>query len=220
MSPEDPGDARGIRVLIVEDHGLLAELLHAWLSDETGIEVVGVASNMRTGEQLARTSTPDVILLDYNLPDGTGAQLAGQIRQFLPRSAVVIVTADMTEEALRYALAAGAVGYISKAASRDAVLNAVRRAAAGEMLVTPEQLRVVAALQLTPSVPPQRLTNRELEVLRLMCEGRDTKEIATALHLGYNTVRGHAQRILEKLDARSRLEAVVRAKQIGLDRMA
>lgn len=219
MSHEGSAETRAIRVLIVEDHRLVAELLQAWLEDETGVEVVGVASNVRAGEQVARTKTPDVIVMDYHLPDGTGADLALRVRQFLPRAAVVIVTSDPTDEALRYALAAGAVGYISKGASRDAVLQAVRRAAAGEMLVTPEQLRAVAAPPLTPRAPPHRLTGRELEVLRLMCEGRDTKGIAAALDLEYNTVRGHAQRVLEKLDARSRLEAVVRAKQIGLDRM-
>lgn len=212
------GRPPAIRVLIVEDHLLLAELLKSAFEDEPGMSVVGVASTVHNGERLARQTTPDVILMDYNLPDGTGADLALRVRQFSPRTAIVIVTSNTSEEALRYAISAGAVGYIVKSAPPSKVLEGVRRAAAGEILVPPEALRLLLAPAAPPSLQPHGLTPRELEVLRLMCAARDTKAIASELGIEYNTARGHAQRVLEKLDARSRLEAVLRAKELGLDR--
>lgn len=222
MVAENSGDAPVIRVLIVEDHRLLAELLSAALEGASGIEPVGIAQTCAEGERLARSAMPDVILMDYQLPDGTGADLALRIRQFSPRAAVVIVTSNTSDEALRYALAAGAVGYISKASPPSVVLEGVRRAASGEILVSPEQLRSLAVPRPAPmAAPPSHdLTRRELEVLRLMCEGRDTKGIAAELDLEYNTVRGYAQRILEKLNVRSRLEAVARARELRLDQSA
>lgn len=177
-----------------------------------------MATTASSGERLARQTLPDVILMDYQLPDGTGADLALRIRQFAPRTAVVIVTSNTSEEALRHAITAGAVGYIVKSSPPSKVLEGVRRAAAGEILVPPEALRLLLAPAVPPSAETHGLTPRELEVLRLMCGGRDTRAIAAELRIEYNTVRGHAQRILEKLDARSRLEAVVRAKELGLDR--
>lgn len=218
MLENESVDTGAIRVLIVEDHRLLAELLTAALAGADGIRPVGIAQTCAEGERLARSATPDVILMDYHLPDGTGADLAHQIRQFAPRAAVVIVTSDTTDVALRCALAAGAVGYISKASPPSVVLEGVRRAASGEILVSPEQLRSLAMPRSAPvAEPPSHdLTRRELEVLRLMCEGRDTKGISAELDLEYNTVRGYAQRILEKLNVRSRLEAVVRARELRI----
>lgn len=207
-----------VRVLIVEDHLLLAELLEAALAKEHGISVLGVAENARAGERMSRQHSPDVILMDYHLPDGTGADLALRIRQFSPRTAVVIVTSDTSNEALRYALECGAVGYILKSSRPSTVIDAVRRAAAGEITVPTEALRLLVAQRSQPFVDRHGLTPRELDVLRLICGGGDTRAIAKELRIEYNTVRGHAQRILEKLDARSRLEAVVRAKALGLDR--
>lgn len=207
-----------VRVLIVEDHLLLAELLQAALAKEAGITVVGNAQNAAVGERMAKQHAPDVILMDYHLPDGTGADLALRIRQFSPRTAVVIVTSDTSQEALRYALECGAVGYFSKSSRPSTVIDAVRRAAAGEITVPADALRLLVAQGSEPFVDPHGLTRRELDVLRLICSGRDSRAIAKELGIEYNTVRGHAQRILEKLDARTRLEAVVRAKALGLDR--
>lgn len=209
--------ASGTRVLIVEDERLLAELVRGALEDESGISVVGVAENVRAGEQLARQHSPDVILMDYHLPDGTGADLALRIRQFSPRTAVVMVTSDPSEEALRYALDAGAIGYIPKSSRPATVVEAVRRAAAGEIMVPAEALQILAGRRPRAATPAHGLTRRETEVLQMLCLGRDTRAIAQELSLEYNTVRGHAQRILEKLDARTRLEAVVRARELGLD---
>lgn len=204
-----------IRILIVEDHVLLAELLQEALDSEVGISVVGVATTCSAGERMAKQTRPDVILMDYHLPDGNGADLALRVRQFSPRTAIVIVTSDTTEEALRYAIAAGAVGYLPKSSRPATVIEGVRRAAAGEILMTPEALRLLASPAVSASAQSYGLTRREAEVLRLMCAGRDTKGIAADLGIEYNTARGHAQRVLEKMDVRTRLEAVVRARESG-----
>lgn len=211
---------RTIRVLVVEDQTLLAELLRATLEHESGVSVIGVADRAQAAERLARQHSPDVILMDYHLPDGTGAELALRIRQFSPRTAVVMVTSDTSEEALRYALEAGAVGYVAKSSRPAVVVDAIRRAAAGEIIVPPEALQLLSGRHSQRAAPAHGLTRRELEVLSMLCKGRDTRAIAAELSLEYNTVRGHAQRILEKLDARTRLEAVVRARELGLDRMS
>lgn len=207
-----------IRVLIVEDQLMLADLLQEALAREPGISVVGVAASGSAGERMAKQTRPDVILMDYHLPDGTGADLALRVRQFSPRTAIVIVTSDTTEEALRYSIAAGAVGYIPKSSRSAEVIEGVRRAAAGEILMTAEALRLLTAPAVAANEQSYGLTRREAEVLRLMCAGRDTKTIAAELSIEYNTARGHAQRVLEKMDARTRLEAVVRARELGFGR--
>lgn len=208
-------------MLVVEDERLLSELLAEKLMAFDDLEVVGLASSVAEAERMAAERSPHVVLMDYHLPDGTGAQAAAAIRRLLPACAVVMVSSDTDEESIRRAVEAGAVGYIPKSKVVAEVVDGVRRAAEGEILLSPrvlaDMLRQRASTIAAPAaVQAELLTSRELDVLRLMGDGLDSRVIAERLFLSYNTVRGYAQKVIEKLEARSRLEAVVRAKERGL----
>jgi len=208
-----------VRVLIVEDHRVLAEGLEFALSRQRDLMVVGVAGTVAEGTRLAVEERPDVVLMDFHLPDGTGAQATAAIRGQLPEVAVVVLTADTGESALLAAVQAGARGWLVKTAGAAQVIDAVRRAAAGEMLIPAAILADLIALQREQGERQQfagSITPRELEVLDLMALGLDNRAIAERLVLSPTTVRGYVQNILEKLDAHSRLEAVVRARKLRL----
>lgn len=216
-------DESRIRVLLVEDHQLLAEALGLVLESKAGIEVVGSAATGEEGARLAAETRPDVALLDYRLPDATGADVARRIRASVPDAAVVILTGDPTDEALAAAVEAGAVGFLTKSGSAATVVDAVRRAAAGEILLGPDALSALvrrARERIPLSTERERtaasLTAREREILALMAQGLDTRAIAERLVVGVSTVRTHAQSVLEKLGAHSRLEAVARASSLGI----
>ena len=208
-----------VRVLIVEDHRVLAEGLEFALSRQRDLMVVGVAGTVAEGTRLAVEERPDVVLMDFHLPDGTGAQATAAIRGQLPEVAVVVLTADTGESALLAAVQAGARGWLVKTAGAAQVIDAVRRAAAGEMLIPAAILADLIALQREQGERQQfagSITPRELEVLDLMALGLDNRAIAERLVLSLTTVRGYVQNILEKLDAHSRREAVVRARKLRL----
>ena len=208
-----------IRVLIVEDHALVAEGLALTLERAGDIEVVGVARTARDAEALAVAHAPNVLLVDIHLPDGTGIEVASRVRRSLPAAAIVMLSGDESEEALAAAVEAGACGYLTKSVPGSTVIDAVRRAATGEILFPAETLRNVFALSRATAERRARrpsLTAREAEVLQLMAEGLDNKTIAHRLEIGLNTVRHHTQSILEKLEAHSKLEAVARAHNQGI----
>lgn len=216
-------DESRIRVLLVEDHRLLAEALGLMLESKAGIEVVGSAATGEEGVRLAAETRPAVALLDYRLPDATGAEVARRIRAAVPDAAVVILTGDPSDEALAAAVEAGAVGFLTKSGSAATVVDAVRRAAAGEILLGPDALAALvrrARERIPLSAERERaaasLTAREREILALMAQGLDTRAIAERLVVGVSTVRTHAQSVLEKLGAHSRLEAVARASSLGI----
>ena len=212
-----------IRVLIVEDHQLLAEGLALALGRHADLQVVGAASTVAEGTRLALETRPDVVLLDYYLPDGRGTQVASVIRQQLPRTAIVVVTGETGEAALLDAVAAGACGFLLKSQTTTEVVTAVRRAAEGEMLIPAATLAALVGQQRERAqqeseraVWRKRLTPQEQAVLRLMAEGLDTRAIAARLVVSPTTVRTHVKNVLEKLGAHSRLEAVARASHYGL----
>ncbi len=212
-----------IRVLIVEDHQLLAEGLALALGRHADLQVVGAAGTVAEGTRLALETRPDVILLDYHLPDGRGTQVASVIRQQLPRTAIVVVTGETGEAALLDAVVAGACGFLLKAQTTTEVVTAVRRAAEGEMLIPAATLAALVGQQREQAQQESeraawrgRLTPREQAVLRLMAQGLDTRAIAARLVVSPTTVRTYSQNVLEKLGAHSRLEAVARASHYGL----
>lgn len=211
------------RVLIVEDHLILAEGLALALGRCDDLLVVGLAGSVAEAVALADQEVPHVVLMDYHLPDGTGAQAALAIRRRLPEAAIVMLTADASDEVLMAAVEAGACGFLLKSNAAAQVIEAVRRAADGEMLIPAATLarligrqREQARRQAERSRLLEKLTPRELEVLALMARGLDNRAIAHRLVLSYATVRGHVQNILSKLDAHSKLEAVARAVEYGL----
>jgi DNA-binding NarL/FixJ family response regulator len=209
-------DGVPIRVLVVEDHRVMAEALSFLLEGEADIEVVGSVTTVLDAVRLAGETSPNVILADYRLPDGTGADIAAAVRRHRPRPAVVVLSAVDTVAALMAATEAGARGYLLKSRAASEVFDAVRRAAAGEMLIPSSVLADLLAQKGEQAILLGALTSREREVLKLMAEGLDNSEMARRLGIRYGTVRSHVRNLIAKLNAHSRMEAVVRAEELGL----
>ena len=212
-----------IRVLIVDDDQVLSDALSLVMDREADLAIVGTARTVKEGLERATRSSPDVILMDFHLPDGTGADAARRLLESGPGVAVVVLTIDDSDDTLLATIESGAAGYLPKRRGLAEVVETVRRAAAGEMLFPPETMvRLVGELRSRQrraaerSSLRERFTSREQEILRLMAEGLDTKAMASRLVVSGTTVRTHVQSVLGKLDAHSRLEAVARATQAGL----
>lgn len=210
-----------IRVLIVEDHRVVAEGLRMVLGQHADLVVTAVTRTIEEAALAAAASPPDVALIDYHLPDGTGATAALRIRALAPDAALLVLTADTSDEAMLACIEAGVVGYVVKSEEAAHIASAIRRAAAGEMLIPGSTLAGLLARQSRPGratdAPTlERLTPREREVLRLMAAGVDNRAIASRLGITLSTARVHVQNVLEKLDAHSKLEAVLRANRQGL----
>jgi DNA-binding NarL/FixJ family response regulator len=208
-------------VLFVEDHRLLADSLSAMLAREPDIEVVGIAGTVAEAKEMARERL-DVVLMDYHLPDGTGAEATRSIKARWPSARVVMVTALSDDETVLESIQAGADGYLTKDRAAEEVVLAVRAADAGETLlprsVIQEIARRVAAARERDEerrvIEP--LTPRELEVLRALTEGLSTPEICERLYIAPNTLRTHVQNIMGKLRVHSKLEAVAFALRYRL----
>jgi two-component system nitrate/nitrite response regulator NarL len=206
-------------VLLVEDHRVVAEGISALLSDDPALEVVGWVASVGEAERLTLPGRVDVVVADYWLPDGTGVEAVTALRARWPDAAVLFLSVDDTDEVMLAALEAGAAGYLVKSAGAADVVSAVRRAAEGEILVPPHRLAALLTLRRERAERSRRLsslTPREREILSLMAEGMDNREVAARLHVSYATVRSHVRHLLGKLGARSKLEAVVRAADWGL----
>ncbi|MEN3306124.1 MAG: hypothetical protein V7603_2326 [Micromonosporaceae bacterium] len=211
------------RVLVVEDHQVVAEGLVMLLEDQPDLDVVGWAGSVARAGQAAAAQPLDVAIVDYRLPDGTGVEAVAAMRASRPELAVVFLSADDSDDAVLRALEAGASGYLVKSASGADVAAAVRRAAEGEILVPARQLAALlcrrrerARWQTERSRRLSSLTPRERQVLGLMAEGKDNRDMAGELSISYTTVRSHVRHLLQKLGARSKLEAVVKAADWGL----
>lgn len=208
-----------MRVLIVEDHRMVAEAFTEIIEQQPDMEVVGYAATVDEARRLARSETPDVVLMDFRLRDGDGVQATLAIKEDRPETQVVMVTSALTDAVLIPALEAGCSGFLTKDRPIGEVLAAVRSAALGESTISPDML-----VRLLPRLRPMRkgvaedLTPRELEVLRLLAAGESTQSIANALVLSSKTVRNHVQSILAKLGVHSKLEAVSTAARRGLIR--
>lgn len=213
-----PDEDAPIRVLIVDDHRMVAEGLASSLREDPAIDVVGLAGTAAEADEMARLHRPDVVLMDFGLPDGDGAQAARKIREHRPETKVVMVTSFVDDAILLAAIDAGCSGFIPKQKPSAEVLAAVKAAHEGEALISPSMLvRLLPRLRRSaPGTPAPTLSARELEVLRLMAEGVGNKEIAKRLFVSVNTVRNHVQGILEKLEAHSKLEAVAVATRQGI----
>jgi DNA-binding NarL/FixJ family response regulator len=207
-------------VLIVEDHQVVAEGLAVLLNEHPELRVVALASTVGEVEHLADVERIDVVLADYWLPDGTGAEAAAVLRAHQPDVAIVFLSADDSDQVILAALEAGAAGYLVKSSGGADVADAVRRAVDGEILVPARQLAKLLARRREQSRRSEEharrldsLTPRERQILSLMTEGMDNRDIARELNISYTTVRSHVRHLLSKMGARSKLEAVVRAAE-------
>jgi DNA-binding NarL/FixJ family response regulator len=208
---------------VVDDDVVLTEALSVVWEREGDLEIAGLAHNGADGLELSRREQPHVVLMDYRLPDTTGTEAAATLSDELPGTAVVIMTIDPSDEAMLEAVESGASGFLSKTEGVRAVTDAVRRAAGGEMLIPAATIARLMALardrrrrEHQRQAMQERLTARELEVLQLMAQGLDTRALVDRLVLSQTTVRTHVSSVLAKLDAHSRLEAVVKASELGL----
>jgi two-component system, NarL family, nitrate/nitrite response regulator NarL len=208
-TPEPPS----IRVLLVDDHQLLTGALSALLTKEPDIEVVGIAGTVAEAKSMTRDRI-DVALMDYRLPDGTGAEATRAIKARWPAARVVMLTAVNDDEIILESIQAGADGYLTKDRAVEEVVSAVRQANAGETLLPRSVIvgiaqRVLAARDRDAErVQIEPLTPRELEVLKALTEGLSTPDICNRLFIAPNTLRTHVQNIMSKLRVHSKLEAV------------
>lgn len=205
-----------IRVLIVDDHEILSDSLSRVLDDEPDMVAVGVAQTLAQARGRVASSAPDVLLLDRRLPDGDGVAAIGELRDLRPSMSVVVLTASASDDVLVRAIEAGAAGFVSKTRGLREVTAAVRAAAAGEAVISPEMLsRLLPKLRRGPGPEPE-LTRREQEVLEMLARGLSNAAIAAELHVSVHTVRNHIANLSAKLGAHSKLEVLSIAVRRGL----
>ena len=206
-----------IRVLIVDDQELFRRGLMMVLGSEDEIEIVGEASDGDQGAELAALTAPDVVLLDIRMPRRTGLEACSAIKAAVPSAKIIMLTVSDEEADLYDAVKSGASGYLLKDSSVEEVAQAVRVVADGQSLISPS-MAVKLIDEFKQMSRPERdagagfkLTERELEVLRLVAKGLNNREIAKQLFISENTVKNHVRNILEKLQLHSRMEAVMYA---------
>ena len=208
-----------IRVVIVDDHALFRRGLDLVLSEEPDIKVVGEAADGIEAVHRAEEMAPDVVVMDVRMPRSTGIEAARRIRERLPDTKVIMLTVSDSEEDLYAAVKAGASGYLLKEISIEELADAVRAVASGHSLISPSMASklltefnalVQHAEERHRSLLPS-LTDRELDVLKLVAKGLSNREISEELYISENTVKNHVRNILEKLRLRSRTEAAMYA---------
>ncbi len=206
-----------VRLLIVDDHALVAESVARFFEEFDGFEVVGVACTVADGVALAGKARPDVAVVDYSLPDGDGTEVAAGIAGCSPDTKLVMLTASTDQRVFAAAVDAGFTGFVTKDMATGDLVDAVRKVHRGEVHMPPSMLATL--------LPRARkgyqgfgsdLTSRESDVLRLLARGHAIHQIAADLTISVNTARNHVQNLLAKLDAHSQLEAVSRALHEGL----
>jgi DNA-binding NarL/FixJ family response regulator len=209
------------RVLIVEDERLMGELLAAVVEEEPDLRVVGVATSVaEVAKYHARR--PELVLMDYRLPDGTGAEATRMIKARWPATRVLMLSALQDDETVLESIRAGADGYLSKDRAADEIVAAIRATRNGETLLPPALLIEIARRVMVGRAKAstdqyvEPLTPRQREILRELACGRSAREICERLTLSPNTLRTHIQRILAKLGAHSKLEAVTTALRLGI----
>jgi DNA-binding NarL/FixJ family response regulator len=204
------------RVLIVEDHQVVAEGLAALINDQKDMKVVGQAGTVAESIGLAAELKPDLVLVDFRLTDGTGADAATAIRQLRPETKLIFLTREDSDAARFAALEAGASGFIHKSRAAQEVVDAIRTVADGGNLFTPRGIAQLLYSRREVEAQLEKLTAREKEVLRLMAEGIASRDIASKLGISYTTVRTHIRSLGSKLGVHSKLEAIVKARELAL----
>lgn len=205
-----------IRVLIVDDHEVLGASLGRVLDEEDDMVTVGWAQSLAQARARIPATAPDVVLLDRRLPDGDGVAAIPELRALRPSMNVVVLTAAVADDVLVQAIEAGAAGFVSKNRGLGEVTAAIRAAAAGEAVISPELLsRLLPKLSRTTG-PEPNLTKREQEVLAMLGKGMSNAAIADELTVSVHTVRNHIANLSAKLGAHSKLEALSIAVRRGL----
>lgn len=214
-----------MRLLVVDDHILFREGLVSLIARQPDMQVLGEAGSVAEAVEMARQVKPDMILMDFNLPDGNGLDATRIILAEFPQVKIVFLTIYDEDERLFAAVRLGAKGYLLKNIPVAHLLAALRSVEKGEPALSPDMVaRIMGEFARTPAVEPRStgsdplslLTSRELEVLRELATGASNRIIADRLFISENTVRNHVHNVLEKLGLSSRREAVSLARQSGL----
>jgi len=203
--------------VVVDDHELFRRGLTMLLNLEDDIEVVGEASDGAAAPVLVADAVPDVVLMDVRMPMRSGIEACHSIKEVAPHSRIIVLTVSDEEADLYAAVKNGASGYLLKDSSIDQVAHAVRLVADGQSLISPSMaVKLLDEFKLMArgdrqAVAPPRLTERELEVLRLVAQGLNNREIGRQLFISENTVKNHVRNMLDKLQLHSRMDAVMYA---------
>ena len=210
------------RLLLADDHRMLRDSLRRSM-EENGFDVVGEAGDGVEAVQLAQTLRPDVVLMDVSMPNLDGVEATRQIARLVPEAQIVMLTMHADGEVMARAIQAGAIGYLVKDCSITDVVSAVRLAASGESVLSPDlALSMLADVKKTPIDPGNGhapVSAREEQVLQLVADGLSLPEVAAELFISVKTVKNHLASIYAKLDARDRTQAVLRAVRMGIIRL-
>ena len=204
-----------IRILIADDHSVVRQGLRMFLGLDPELEVIGEARDGAEALQRAHELHPDVVLIDLLMPVMDGIAAIGAIRRELPDVEVIALTSVLDDSSVIGAVRAGAIGYLLKDTEADDLCRAIKAAAAGQVQLSP---KAAARLMREVRAPdsPEALTEREVDVLRLLAQGQANKQIASNLRIGEKTVKTHVSNILAKLGVPSRTQAALYAVRIGL----
>ena len=205
-----------IRIVLADDHAVVRSALRLLLDGEEDLEVIAEAGDIDDTVRFVRAHRPDVLILDLNMPGGPSLRAVPEMRQAAPDTGIVVLTMQNEPAFARRALGAGAKAYVLKEAADDELVRAVRRAAAGETYLNPQLGARMAAEPLTPVGPPDDLSEREVEVLRMIALGHTNAEIGEQLYLSVRTVESHRAHIQQKLRRSSRADLVRYALDHGL----
>jgi DNA-binding NarL/FixJ family response regulator len=211
-----------VRVIVVDDHDLFRTGLKNLL-EEQGVNVVGEAPNGQTAIRLASDLAPDVVVMDLNMPGLTGVETTRQLAGVAPLSRVVVLTISADDDDVMDAVMAGACGYLLKDSSIQELIAGIRAAASGESLISPQiaakvlqRLRAQSTSEDAAATIRAELSDREIEVLKLIANGKDNAQIARELFISPKTVKNHISNILMKLQIDNRIQAAVYAVRSGI----
>jgi two-component system, NarL family, response regulator NreC len=213
---EGPAPADSISIVLADDHEVVRSGLRMVLEAEQGFDVVAEAGDLETARRYVRAHRPRVLVLDLNLPEGSSLSSIPELRESSPGTAVVVLTMQQDPAFAREAMRAGALGYVLKHSAGNELVDAVRAAAAGETYLNPKLGAQLAAAPAEAMGPPDGLTKRELEILRMIGLGHTNTEIAERLYLSVRTVESHRAHIQQKTGRTGRSELVRYALDHGL----
>ncbi len=206
-----------IRILITDDHKVVRQGLKMFLDLDPELEVVGEAENGREALRLARELQPDVVLMDLLMPVMGGIEATEEIRSEVPDTEVLALTSVLEDASVTGAVKAGAIGYLLKNTEADELCEAIKAAAAGKVQMAPEAAeRLMREVRIPEKKPDEALTEREIEVLKLLARGESNRQISRTLYITEKTVKTHVSNILMKLNVRSRTQAALYAVKKGL----
>ena len=211
-----------VRVLLVDDHDLFRTGLRNLL-EERGVQIAGEASTGAEAVRLVREVTPDVVIMDLHMPGMSGIEAIRQIASIAPLTRMLVLTISDQDEDVLHAILAGACGYLLKDSSINDLMRGIRSAAVGEALVSPtiaakvlQRVRASSASHREAELIQSELSDREIQVLKLIANGKDNAMIAAELHISPKTVKNHISNILMKLQIDNRIQAAVYAVRSGI----